>query len=500
MSLVPESKERRWIWGLCCLAALRVFIFSSAFPFFNNVDEEMHFDEVMKFSRGEVPRGIGHISSESARYIVVYGSPEYLSTMEDLPSLPAPVWMQPPEKVNPSLPLAMNVWRTKINYESSGPPLYYALAGAWLETGRMARLTGGFLLYWIRFLNVIAVVVLVWLGFLAARASFPENQFMRLGLPLLLAFFPQDFFYSIQSEVLSPLCFGAAFIGLIRLLQVEKPSLKLAGWTGLALAAGCLVKTSNLPFLAVGLGTFLFCVWRTAKKGNWRTMLPPLGLFLFCALAPVILQMIWNWHIQGDVTGAGAKTVALGWTRKPFTDWWSHPIFTPAGFWVFWRGLMTTLWRGEFVWRDLPMFRPAMDAFYCLSSTLFICLALASLAPRFAKTTGAQRQVTWLCFASLSASVLFLGALSVVFDFGACAYPSREYPYFASGRLLSGALIPFLLLYLRGLDWGLSKQNPQAKWLALAGIILLMIVSEIVVARPVFSSQYNWFHLWTVTK
>ena len=58
-----------------------------------------------------------------------------------------------------------------------------------------------------------------------------------------------------------------------------------------------------------------------------------------------------------------------------------------------------------------------------------------------------------------------------------------------------GALIPFLLLYLYGLDQGLGRiKNQWAKPVGLGGLIFFMLISEIIIDRPVFSSQYNWFH------
>ena len=73
-----ESNERKWILLLCLLAAIHVFIFSAAFPFFNNVDEQAHFDLVVKYSHGHIPRRLEPLSKESMQYIVVYGSPEFL--------------------------------------------------------------------------------------------------------------------------------------------------------------------------------------------------------------------------------------------------------------------------------------------------------------------------------------------------------------------------------------------------------------------------------------
>jgi len=51
------------------------------------------------------------------------------------------------------------------------------------------------------------------------------------------------------------------------------------------------------------------------------------------------------------------------------------------------------------------------------------------------------------------AGIAFLALLSIQFDFGSCINPSREHPYFTSGRLLSGALIPFAVVYVYGVSW-----------------------------------------------
>jgi hypothetical protein len=129
-----------------------------------------------------------------------------------------------------------------------------------------------------------------------------------------------------------------------------------------------------------------------------------------------------------------------------------------------------------------------------MSSRLRI-LGVASLLAR-TDATRPKRQALWFGFWSLAASIAFLAVLSLAFDFGNCLAPSREHPYFSAGRLASGALIPFLLLYVRGLDWGLSRaRNDRPQLFVLVGIVLLMTISEIVVNSPAFYSQYNWFHL-----
>ena len=89
----------------------------------------------------------------------------------------------------------------------------------------------------------------------------------------------------------------------------------------------------------------------------------------------------------------------------------------------------------------------------------------------------------------------FFGFLSIIYDFHDCFYPSREHPYFTSGRLLLGALIPFLLLFVFGLDRTLSRFSNQAKFFMLTGIILFMLASEISIDWPIFPDPYNWFHM-----
>ena len=97
---------------------------------------------------------------------------------------------------------------------------------------------------------------------------------------------------------------------------------------------------------------------------------------------------------------------------------------------------------------------------------------------------------------SFLAAVAFLGFLSIIYDFQDCFYPSRAHPYFTSGRLMLGALIPFLLLYLYGLDRALCRvKNNWVRPLVLAGMILFMLISEILIDWRLFPNANNWFHM-----
>ena len=94
------------------------------------------------------------------------------------------------------------------------------------------------------------------------------------------------------------------------------------------------------------------------------------------------------------------------------------------------------------------------------------------------------------------AGVAFLALLSIQFDFGNCINPSREHPYFTSGRLLSGALIPFAVVYVYASPGCVVDQiNTALPLIALGLIVVFVTTSEILVNRVVFVSEHNWFHL-----
>ena len=82
--------ERFLIILLCLAAALRVFIYSAAFPFFSNIDEDLHFDLVTQYSHVEVPRRFDRLKDDTLNWIIPYGSPEFLSCPEQFPGATCP--------------------------------------------------------------------------------------------------------------------------------------------------------------------------------------------------------------------------------------------------------------------------------------------------------------------------------------------------------------------------------------------------------------------------
>ena len=490
-----SSYEFWWVIGFCLFAAVRVLFFSAAFPFFNNVDERRHFDLVMKYASAHVPRGAELISPATLPYLSHYASPEFLSAPEDFEGgYFGPMWKHPAEEVAPTIAKIEEIWSRTPNQESSQPPLYYVVAATWFHLGQWIGLNGGSALYWIRFLNIVFIAALVWLAYLAARMMFPQYVALRLGVPLLIAAVPQDTFYGINNDVLSPICFGLVFICLIKWFSQREPSISLGMGTGLSIAAAYLTKLSNLPLILVAVGAILWWCITESRTGRLRGAMPALAALACCAATPIVAWLLWMKTHFGDFTGASSKAQLLGWTTKQFSDWWSHPIFTAPGMWTFLSELIASFWRGEFMWHAHTIGFKGLDLFYVLSSLGLLLVAVISLSGQRGKgISEEQRRVLWIAVACAIAAIVFLAFLSLQFDFGACINPSRERPYFFQGRLMLGALIPFATLYIYGLS-RLLRDKPVLVG-AVGAIVITITISELLANRVAFTSSYNWFHM-----
>lgn len=375
------------------------------------------------------------------------------------------------------------------------PPLYYLLAGGWWRLENLAGLRGGSALYGLRFLNVVFIVALVWIGSQAARLVFPGNPLVRRGVPALLAVLPQTAFYGIGNDVLSPLAFGSAFLLLLKFSRAETPGVKLGAATGLALAATGLTKLSNLPLLAVAAAAICGLVLHRLQARKWVALLPGLAALMVAAILPIAAWMAWCKCHFGDFTGAAQKTRFLGWTQRPFAEWWHHPLFSASGCWYFLKQNLATFWQGEFLWHHQPLAFAVVDLAYVTLTTGALACAVAALLWRSPALAPAQRAALWFSLACVAAAVVFVALLSIQYDFHDCFYPSRALPFFVSGRLLLGALVPFMLVLVCGLEWSLNKFSVRTQFLALGVLLAGMIAAEITIDAPIFANQYNWFHL-----
>ncbi|HSY44297.1 MAG TPA: hypothetical protein VK811_10340, partial [Candidatus Acidoferrum sp.] len=138
---------------------------------------------------------------------------------------------------------------------------------------------------------------------------------------------------------------------------------------------------------------------------------------------------------------------------------------------------------------------PGTDIIYTLLSLLLLIAVLPALVTRFSNGTAPQRRALQLSMVCFLAELGFLALFSIAYDYHDCPYPSRWHPFWTSGRLLLGTLIPILLLMVYGLDRLLARFGNAAKFSTLAAMILGMLVVEIATDWQVFSNPFNWYHL-----
>ncbi len=495
---VQSKREHIFVVFLCLIAAVRVFIFSSAFPFFNNVDEHAHFDLVYKYSLGHIPKEkIENYNRRSAELIILYNTPEYLSRPDRFADsgIYPPIWTIPNVHKTEMFHRRLSYLQNRKNHETASFPTYYIIAGLWCAAGRTIGINGGYLLYWIRFLNIPLVAVLVYFSYLIGRTFSGNNPTQKLGLPIMTAFFPQDVFYSINSDTVSPVLFAISFFMLLQ-IYFENKSFLYHGLAGLAVSACFLVKVSNLAVLVLIGVVVLLKTRKLLSEKQRKIYLLKLLVLMVAMIVPISIWLMRNYFLFNDITGLTHKSEHLGWTIKPLSQLWHHPIFSIKGLLYFLSKITETFWRGEFVWYFERISSRSADVFYITSTMIFISISGIALILNRNDSDKRQRFVLRISFCVVVISLLLMAVLSTLYDFGNCWYPSPEKPYLVSGRLILCVLLPFLLIYVDGLKHIFSRLKKFAAPLVVISLIAIAItISELLISWEIFESQYNWFHL-----
>jgi hypothetical protein len=492
--------------ALSIFAGLRILLFCMAFPPTNGTDEKFHLMSIQMYSQGHLPgRDLPRMDPAFAKTLLLYWSPEYgmrdMGMNRGVDSQPL-FWLTPQERksslANGSYQQEVDVWLLahlqRANYHAHSPPLYYMVAGIWYDVGRALGVGDWAQVYWVRLLNPIFYGLLVWVSYRFVCKVYPESEFLFLAVPGLLAVFPQDVFFGMSRDVLSPVVSTGALLFMADAIthkNAQYRSLLLASFlVGLAF----LVEVSNF----VLYGALAVCFWMWARDSGMprrREILVVAG----SALGALALPLLWMWRnfvVIGDFTASRAKMRVLGWTVKPATAFFHHPLFSWHGLSYFLLQLTRSFWRGEYVWHAMPMRSAGADWLYVLSTVLLVLVFVAGLLRQWKNLPRVERFAGSQSLFLVAVSVLFLALLSLLFDFHDCPYPSRVSPFFVSGRLISGTLLPFALIYASGLEMVTHRFR---KWVppsaVLACLMLFITVSEFRVRSVVFSSPYNFFAL-----
>ena len=265
---------------------------------------------------------------------------------------------------------------------------------------------------------------------------------------------------------------------------------------GLAVSASLLTKLTNLPILAIAAAVAAIELIAARRRGELPAVWPRVVLLASTIALPAGAWALRNYVLMGDFTGMAQKAARLGWTPKPAAELLHHPIFTPAGSWQFLGFVLASFWRGEFTWHGTPLAWGGVDLFYAASSLLLVGVAAAAAFARGPAESCGERFGIRAGLGLVVLSILLLAWGSIAYDFGRCRYPSTEFPYIASGRLIGGAMAPFLCLYAIGLKRLLSRLGAGRAALPLLILLALAMVSmEVVLSLDVFGSRFNWFHM-----
>jgi hypothetical protein len=143
-----------------------------------------------------------------------------------------------------------------------------------------------------------------------------------------------------------------------------------------------------------------------------------------------------NWFARLDAKTVRRLVAASHFSRR-------------AGVWIFWSDFIASFWRGEVSWHWSAVAVALGRWILSRSRHCFFLSRLLSGCENGLVFPPFQRTGNWKRNFDFSGRALrFWRCLSIQFDFGNCINPVTGHPYFTSGRLLSGALIPFRLLSL----------------------------------------------------
>jgi hypothetical protein len=254
-----------------------------------------------------------------------------------------------------------------------------------------------------------------------------------------------------------------------------------------------LAKYTNVVYVGVLGLAFALRAARHGRDGSGRQIAAG---GLAAAGAAIALPALWlarNQAVLGDALGTARKVAHLEWTQRPWSLLLDHPVFGPAGFAGWLSETLAVFWRGEFRWLGETLSWPWLDA--CL--TLGSLVLLAAGATRAVSEARRGRFLELLALAAVVSGFATLAVLSARFSFADWGNPTRSHPYFTEGRLILGVLLPFAVVFVRGIGtlcaW-LPGASARAPWWLLAAWITLVTVSDLWLAAPAFASPWNWLH------
>lgn len=202
------------------------------------------------------------------------------------------------------------------------PPLYYAIAGSFLQRGEtLGDPVAG--LYWARFASVVIGAAMVPAVAWLSRLLLPGRRFeMVLSCGLVIA--PSYVFFSatLRNDPMFVVLASVALGLLAIVLTTGTRGRELALLSG-SLAAACLTRTSGLLLAAVCVGALVLADLRGPdRRSQGRSVFRSLERAAVVSIGPVALASwfyIRNLVLYGDVTGTSYLLDKVGRSPRPGT-------------------------------------------------------------------------------------------------------------------------------------------------------------------------------------
>lgn len=232
-------------------------------------------------------------------------------------------------------------------YTANHPPLYYVwLTPVYLLANDLPVAEQSYMMRLATIPFGLGTVVFAWL---AARALFPKDLFLRVLIPAFVAFQPQIAYEaSIINNDIVAIMFCSGLFWLIIEGFRHGFSWKLSAWMGIFFGLAMLGKsTSATMAVIIALAMVAGAGWR-----NWKLWLPRGGLVAGIGAAIIAPWQFFMWRTYGNPTALSQISDLQSWWNTADDD---RPtilgqLFDPTFFWFRWK----ETW-GEFGWRLIEL-------------------------------------------------------------------------------------------------------------------------------------------------
>ncbi|MCA9834364.1 MAG: hypothetical protein KC435_10475 [Thermomicrobiales bacterium] len=232
-------------------------------------------------------------------------------------------------------------------YTANHPPLYYLwLTPVYWLTDHLP--TDQQMLF-MRFATIPFGMATVAFAWLAARALFRNDLFLRALIPAFVALQPQIAYESsiINNDILAIMFCSAIFWLLLEGLR-NGFSRKIVTWLGIAYGLAILGKSSSATMGAIiAMAMVLGIGWR-----NWRTWLMKGAAVVGIGGAITAPWLIFMWRTYGELTGLNRVAALQAWwnSQSDNPPTLLGELFNSTFFWFRWK----ETW-GEFGWRLIEL-------------------------------------------------------------------------------------------------------------------------------------------------